>query len=374
MTNPAKGGVSLIRLVFVSFGLLASVAAGAGETQKLQESRAAVPTRNPANIFISGHSLLREPIPSDLESIAKGFGYALDWNQQYLEGSTIEERTNGQREGDYRSGKDRNGGAIDVLEELKSPKEHENVPYETLLITEQHDLLQSLIRSDTVGYLKEFHDAFLKRDPQGATYFYQPWQFLDRKDDPRRWIAYEKAASPMWACVVAQVNADLAADGRSDRIATIPAGRALAVLIERATQGTGVPAISKPTVRGTVDSLIADDVHLTGLGSYYISLVIYASIFQNDPRAAWHPDDVTPAEAAALQSVAGMFVSAPSPGIPNKACASTMRGSFFWTYTDYMSRAVWRKRGPFIAFLLKLRAVLFWWPRFYLGDKFNPFE
>ena len=55
----------------------------------------------PQRIFISGHSLVDQPLPDNLESIAKSLGTAIQWNRQYMVGSSIRDRVQGRgREGE----------------------------------------------------------------------------------------------------------------------------------------------------------------------------------------------------------------------------------------------------------------------------------
>ena len=265
--------------------------------------------RDRANVFISGHSLTDQPMPTFLAKLADSLGTPMRWNRQCVVGSTLRERTRGMKVDDpawsgYRSGANREGEGMDVLAALRQPGTIGGERYDILLITEQNGLLWSLLNCDSVRYLRHFHERFIEGNRQGQTYFYEPWAGLNSKDDPRRWIAFERAASPVWQCITTRVNISLAAEGRSDRIASMPGGWMMAALVERATQGPGLPGISGTTVRETLDRLFSDDVHLTPLGSYYLALVAYATLYGRSPLGAWAPDGISPAQAKSLQQFA----------------------------------------------------------------------
>jgi hypothetical protein len=282
--------------------------AGVGEwSARLSQPRVA------ANIFYSGHSLMDQPLPDFVQKIAESLSTQIQWNRQYVVGSSILRRGRGTDSAaagapGYQRGSNRGGEGLDVVAELREPKTIAG-SYDVLVITEEHTLLETLLQSDTVRQLRHYHERFTAGNPNGQTFLYEPWYGIDDKSNPARWIEYERAASPIWQCVATRINVSLAAEGRSDRLISLPAGAALADLIDRATRGEALPSITRASVRETVDSIVKDDVHLTPLGVYYISLVTYSSVYQRPATGAWHSDFVTEAQAASLQAIAWDFVS-----------------------------------------------------------------
>lgn len=311
----------------------------------------------PRSMFISGHSLTNEPIPSDTAAIADGFGLPLTWNRQYLEGSAIQ-----QRSGDGQKGYDRTGQPIDAAAELARPAQHPDRPYDALVITEQHGVLLSMILHDTVGSLTAYRDRYFASNPSGEMYFYESWLNIDDTSDPKRWIAYERAAAPVWGCVVEEINAAARADRRPGRMRTIPAARALARLVERATQGDGLPGITQGSVSATVDSLFTDGVHLTRLGSYYLALVTFAYTFGQSPQGAWHPAAVSAEQAKAMQATLVEFLAeVPSEPLSLADCRAYVRKSFLWTYLGYAEASQWRPAmGRLRALYLRLKWSVQW--------------
>ncbi len=306
---------------------------------------------NKLRLFVSGHSLVDQPLPDYLQGIGQSLNTPLQWNRHYQVGSSIAARSRGKHSPDgawdgYRTGANRTGEGMDVVAELRRPATVPGGHYDALLITEQHGLLGSLTWHDTVRYLRHYHERLIEGSPQAKTYFFQPWLSINDKDDPRRWIAYERAASPIWQCIATRLNVSLQAEGRVDRIASVPAGIALAHLVELATRSEGLPAITLGSVRATVDGIVADDVHLTALGTYYSSLVNYAVLFERSPVGAWHPPSVNAAQAAALQTVAWEFVTQyAKTNVPLtlNECTDTLRSDFIGVYWAYVRDTFWRK-------------------------------
>jgi hypothetical protein len=340
-------------------------------------------TALPERVFISGHSLTDQPLPSDLAAIAASLGHPLQWNRQYMVGSSIRARVRGAKAppgetgwSGYHQGSNRDSENMDVLAELRQPRTVTGGPYDVLLITEEHGLLGTMVWNDTVRYLRHYHDRFIDANPAGRTLFYESWLGLDDKNDPRRWIAYERAASPIWQCLATRINLSLAAEGRSDRIESLPAGLALAGLIERATQAPGVPGISGASVRATVDRLVKDSVHLTRLGSYYAALVSYAAIYSRSPLGAWAPEGIDAQQARSLQSVAWQIYSAyraSGRALTLEACRQVLTQSFVNTYWSYVRDTSWRKElGALHAHARWWRHVLLWQWRLRRGNADNP--
>jgi hypothetical protein len=269
-------------------------------------------TPPPARVFYSGHSLMGAPLPEYLGAVAQSLGPPLQWNRQSMVGSSIRSRSAGDKPeqpwSGYRSGDNRDGSGMDVLQEFKQPRTVTGGPYDTLLIAEQHGLLGTLIWNDTVRHLRHYHDRFIEANPQGRSWFYEAWLDVNDKGDPRAWIAHERAASLRWQCISERINHSLKAEGRNDRIEALPAAAALVDLVERSTSAAGLPGVTRSSVRQTVDSLISDNVHLTPLGSYYIALVVYSYLFDRSPSGAWKPPEVAVDTARSLQVTAWQLV------------------------------------------------------------------
>ena len=336
---------------------------------------------HPLGLFISGHSLTDEPLPQYLEAIAESLGTAVLWNQQSIVGSSIRTRTRGDDPTDkhwsgYSRGKNRHGSNLNIVDELKSPRALGADRYDILLITEQHTLLGSLIWNDTIRHLRHFHERLIDGNAHARTYLYHSWISVNDKSDPRRWIAYEREADQLWRCVAERINVSLAGEGRKDRIASLPAAAALAALVEKVTQGAGLPGFSGTSPRQTMDRLFKDDVHLTPLGSYYMALVSYAAVFQRSPVGAWAPSDVAPSDAAVLQSAAWDFVSQyPDHASSLETCREFLLQAFIDTYWAYIRDTYWiGESGRIHAYAKWIRHTVSWRYRFWRTNPDNPLD
>lgn len=339
--------------------------------------------RESARVFISGHSLVDQPLPDYLGRVAASRGTPMEWERQYVVGSSIVRRTRGEDRGSpafagYRQGYNRSGEGLDVVQEFLAPQRVSG-PYDVLLITEQHGMLETLVWNDTVRHLRHFHDRFIAGNPTGTTFFYEPWISMDDKSNPARWIAYERAASPIWQCMATRVNVSLAHEGRADRIVTIPAGLALAHLIDVSTREAGLAAITRNSVRETIDSIVNDEVHLTHLGVYYISLVVYASIYQQSPLEAWYPSEhITEAQARSLARVAAEFTTAyyeQYKPLTLSECRARLEDGLIGDYWDYIRDSYWqRELGTMHAYARWMRRMISWRYTLTRDDDRNPFH
>jgi len=333
-------------------------------------------------LFISGHSLTDQPIPDQLAAIANSLGTTIDWNRQYIAGSSILMRSKGSDTGSsdwsgYRTGLHRNAAEGNPVSELRDPRTILGSYYDALIITEQNGVLSSLTWQNTVRYLRHYHDRLIEGNPLATTYFYESWLGLNDKSDPRRWIAYERMASPIWQCIATRINLSLNVEGRADRIASLPAGAALAELIELAITAPGVPGITLGNSRDSVGSIIKDDVHLTELGSYYIALVSYSTISGKAPWKAWHPTTVTELQANSLQRIAWDFVSkysSTNTPLTLDECRNVLRSSFLGVYWSYIRDNVWmRESNPVAAYFRWARYLLKWHWLIRQNSPDNPF-
>lgn len=300
--------------------------------------------RDSARVFFSGHSLMDNPLPDYLEAIAQSLNTPLSWNSQNVLGGTIQLRTRGRDRNattfdGYRMGKNRSGVDMDIVSELLHPQTIEG-QYDTLVLTERHDIMGTLMWEGTVPYARHFHERFIDGNAQGTTYLYHSWLDLRDKNEPSDWIAFEREIAPAWQCVASRINQSLQIEGRSDRILYLPAGPALADLVEWATQGDGVEGITAGSTGETVNRLLDDRVHLTPLGVYYMALVTYSSVYRKSPEGAWAPSDLTDLQAQSLQAaawkaVSNRFATFDPPDVAQ--CPSLMRESACPAYARFVA-------------------------------------
>lgn len=262
-----------------------------------------ITTRSKANIFFSGHSLIDNPMPDFVAAIAEAQGDTNDWEQQNVLGSPIRVRTrggnaNGSGWDGYSDGKNRDGDGMNVLGELASPSRlAAGERYDTLVITERHDPLDTMQWENTLGYLRDYHDRLTDASPAARTRFYQCWPDID-KDDPTRWTAYVRAELAVWECAASKLNRGL---GQSE-ITVIPAAVVLARVVEEALAGR-VPGVSGSTST-RMNAIFTDNVHLTEVGAYAMGAAIYASVYGKSPVGADASNGLSAATTAALEAIA----------------------------------------------------------------------
>lgn len=267
--------------------------------------------RTSARIFVSGHSLTDNPLADFVGEIAESLGNDYNYNQQIGIGSPIRVRTLGNSWNNldypgYKTGKNRDGNDMDVVAELLNPQTlGPGERYDTLVITERHDILSTIQWEDTAGLLRHYHDRLIDGNPGGETLLYHSWLDIN-KNAPEQWITHEKNALVAWECVAAKVNLTLEADGRPDRVVPLPVGAALVHLVERVLADE-VAGISGPTNQ-RLNLLFNDNVHLTPLGVYYAALVTYSAVYRSSPVGAAVPQGVAPEPAADMQQIAWDFV------------------------------------------------------------------
>lgn len=233
-------------------------------------------------IYVSGHSLTNPRTFGVLEQITNAAGVDIYWDIQYLEGSSIRLRREGppgQGAGSsYRFGADKAGRQADPLVEFAA-RPGNGRAIDLFIVTEQHAVLGALVWQDTIASLRQFHDRFIETNTSGQTVFFEPWLSVDDRTAPHRWIAYERAAAPVWSCIVDAANRSLEQDGRASRILSMPMGLAMAELVAyaRASKGTAIAEGLGPSSQ--LNGLFTDHVHLGPIGDYYIAAVLFHYLF-----------------------------------------------------------------------------------------------
>lgn len=251
--------------------------------------------RQSARVLLSGHSLTDNPIGDYLQLLAEGRQRDYGWEQQIIIGSPLRFRTRGESSSDssfsgYSMGKNRDGSEKDLLQELESPTAiGASESYDTLIVTERHDVMDVIQWEDTVPLLRHYHDRLREHDSRARTIFYQCWPDID-SSDPQAWIDYQTEETAAWECAASKVNLSLQRDGAPQAVSVAPVAVALAKFVERVLAG------SVPGVSGLTD-VFTDDVHVTELGAFVAAAAAYSATFQSSPVGAQPPSGIS-AEAA----------------------------------------------------------------------------
>jgi hypothetical protein len=333
--------VQLLKSTFAvaCFGLCSAIPTIAWAGGEASPNSAQAPHKM-TNIFVSGHSLIDDPISGYIAAVAKSLGDPVNWNEQIVIGSPIRVRTKGNDDdprpwNGYGRGKNRDGKTgYNVLTEWRQPSKY---PIDTLIVAEGHKSVSSLIWNDSVRYLRHFHERLIEHNSKGRTYLYEPWESLRDKADPKPWIALERDGTAVWGCVATRINTSLANENRSDRVGTIPVGAALAELIAGLKDGS-IPPLTRGAGPTGFDDVISDTVHLGPAGQYYAALVTYAFIAQKPVTGAWHPSSLSPAAAKQLQSFVSAFLKSRSTAAPLDlaGCRDVMTSRFCDAWNGYV--------------------------------------
>jgi hypothetical protein len=314
-------------------------------------------------IFVSGHSLTARPMPDFLQQITATSGLAISWDGQHADGSSIKDRSFGQDAlqpwSGFGVGQDASGNPANVLSMLKAAAV-DHKPYDVLLITEQHRVLDALLWQDTKQYLRAYRDRFISSNPQAEILFFTPWISLSDKDDPTDWISYERAAWPVWQCTVADVNRGFEREDGSRPIRIIPASLALAALMEYLKQNPDQPGFEGLKGRQLTDALFSDTVHLTPLGSYFVAAVTANALYGDLPSED-HPHNIPAEQAKTLKRFAANFIADNRRSEPTfgEGCPRTVGWAFIAHYTGYIEKTYHREAmGYARAKLQRLRDLL----------------
>jgi len=262
------------------------------------------------NAFISGHSLMDNPYADYLESISTSLGVQYHWNQQIGIGSPIRVRTSGNQLPPnnwlgYHLGKNRDTFDMDVIAELATPTTiGSNELYDALLITDRHDILDVIRWEYTNSLLHHYHNRLLTGNPEAETYLYHSWLNID-PNDPQDWIGFETLMLNAWECVADKVNLTLQSESKTQGINVIPAGWALAHLLQHILDDE-VPGFSGSDTQ-KVNDLFSDTVHLNEAGVYYLAALSYAIVNQRSPEGADIPAIIQNSTGVVLQQLAWQY-------------------------------------------------------------------
>jgi hypothetical protein len=322
-------------------------------------TRSILPAGKTHRVLISGHSLIDKPFPDYLADIAASAGISLRWDMQKLTGSSIRQRLV-DKEAIFAKASRGEEHRLGLMTERALPSASGGGGYDIMIITEQHRVLDSLIWEDTIQSLRNFHDRFLASNAGGQTYFFAPWISLSDRANPQEWIIFESKALPVWQCIVMQVNKDLAAQGRADRIEFIPTSWALARLIENLTSGADVAGFQGLDTRAKVGAIFSDDVHLSKLGAYYVAAISFSTLYPNN-QSLVRSQSLDAAQAASVLGFASAFMEEYRRSLvpSEKVCSSVVSFAFGSHYAAYTEKTYHRReKGILAARFKRLRDTL----------------
>lgn len=261
----------------------------------LPETSTSEGSRDDVRALYSGHSL-SEGLISVVEQIASSHGEHF-WAQEHNRpGSTAKERLHAEWPPAVRT-----AAALDAL-----------------LVTERHDLLYTLLFEDTLPSLLAIHARLEPASPNVQLLLYHSWLEIDF-DAPEQFVDYERHALVLWECTVSAFNRERLASKRPANAQVLPAGWALAALVEHVKEGA-LPELSLDPNAG-VRMLFRDNVHPSAVGRYYLGALNYSFLFRKTPEGTPAPPGLRPKLARKLQQFAWQQALAYAP----RAKAAGMR-------------------------------------------------
>ena len=239
------------------------------------------------SVLMVGHSLFGQDGPAALEKALRAGTGTGEVQAQIINGAPLKFNW---AESDTAEGVDARavlpGGGVDHL-----------------ILTEAVPLENHTTWSDTHYFAQAFFDLAAAANPTVNVYIQETWHSLhsgtgvevafdDGADVP--WRDRLAADLPVWEGIVDAVAA--ATPHRDATITLIPAGQAMALLHDEIAAGR-VPGLDG------IQPLFADDIHLSALGHYFVSMVQFAVITGDSPLGLPpHSPDVVLAER--LQRIA----------------------------------------------------------------------
>ncbi|GAB4203134.1 MAG: hypothetical protein OHK0013_17030 [Sandaracinaceae bacterium] len=250
------------------------------------------------SVFFSGHSLININTPSYFAQLSERDGRASRYQLQMGVGSPMSVRLACPRSGQQADG---NGIAYDLMTELRRPG-----AYDTLILTERHDIVTTILYESTTSMARRYRDAFREGSPAGRAFLFESWFTIDRRN-PSAFRARQERELVAWQCVASKVN-----ETRGDfaPMLVVPAGQAVSELVGDVLAGRA-PGMT------SLSSVFLDDVHLTPEANYLIALIHFGVVHQRSPEGLPHtglealsgpPLRLSAETAAYLQSLAARIV------------------------------------------------------------------
>jgi hypothetical protein len=196
---------------------------------------------------------------------------------------------------------------MNVITELANPATlGPGEVYDSLVITERHDILDTIMWEYSNSLLRHYHNRLLTGNPIAKTYFYHSWWFMDF-NNIQAWVDHQAIEVKAYECIAEKVNLTLESDELPRAIENIPAALALANLVENILNDQ-VPGFIG-TDAEKMDLLFNDNVHLNPVAVFYISAVTYASILKSSPEGLTIPAEIAPDTGNVLLQIAWQSVS-----------------------------------------------------------------
>jgi len=219
------------------------------------------------NVYFLGHSLVNFDMPEMFKDLCADAGIA--GHQQAV---TV-------------------GNGANLSWQWTNPQTAQGPQYTTELATASHDvfvmteavpLKNHLQWSNTHQYADSFHTLAQQYVPNCQTYIYETWHCTTTgtpngcpwdNDDALAWRPRLTADLPSWEGIPNAVNVITS----GPPMLVVPAGQCFARLYDSIAAGAFLPTYD------TITDLFSDDIHMNDIGNYFVALVMYATIYKDNP-------------------------------------------------------------------------------------------
>lgn len=226
-------------------------------------------------IYYVGHSLVNKSTPFMVKELRVAAGYSIQYRHHINNGASLQwQWTNPTSFNidpiwDPALGMNVEHGTnfLTALAPGASPS------FQRMIITESVPLLNNHV--DTTGkYGKYFHDLAKNHDASIKNYMMSTWEYVGTGSNAwADWRNQITTYKPYWEARVDKINTP----STSNNMYIVPAGMALGALYDT-LQNHAIGSLSN------ISSLFSDNIHLNDDGNYFVSCVMYATLFLQSPE------------------------------------------------------------------------------------------
>lgn len=223
-------------------------------------------------VYFVGHSLIGEAIPEMLVAIGVENDVRISYASQLIDGGTL------MRNWEEAETSRHFGNVDESLRSMSAQEALESGSFDTVVLTEAVNLDDSLRWSASEEFAANFYRAAIRGASNCRLFFYETWHHhdADRSIDifpsNRSWREQLSDDLDKWEHIV---------DGAQSQVETpihiVPGGQLMAALID------AVEAEEAPAAFTSREVFFSDNVHLSPLGAYAISLVMFKALTGVDP-------------------------------------------------------------------------------------------
>lgn len=228
------------------------------------------------NVYFVGHSLIGEVIPQMLVAIGREKGVQISYVSQLIDGGTLMRNWE-----EPETSRHHASAELEAHLDQSAQAALESGAFDVVLLTEAVNLDDSLRWSASEAFTAKFYQAALRGNADTRLFFYETWHHhdADRSIDFFRsdlsWREQLSADLDKWEHIVDGAQPEV-----EQPIYMVPGGQFMAALLDE------IETEQVPSAFDSRDVFFADNVHLSPLGAYAVSLVMFYALTGVDPEGA----------------------------------------------------------------------------------------